>query len=105
MDQTFVNRIDLATVAAFEETLCEANHIKPAPGGTKMSRRATTAAVRPRVLRRVLANRSQILQKEPKKFGLLWCVWASGEPPALPSHAGAGKPAYWTFQVLHVARP
>jgi hypothetical protein len=70
MDQTFVNRIDLATVAAFEETLCEANHIKPAPGGTKMSRRATTAAVRPRVLRRVLANRSRILQKEPEK------IWA-----------------------------
>jgi hypothetical protein len=52
MDQMFANRIDLATIAAFEETLCEANHVKPAPGGTKMSRRARTAAVRPRARRR-----------------------------------------------------
>jgi hypothetical protein len=28
MNQTFVNRIDLATVAAFEETLCEANYVR-----------------------------------------------------------------------------
>ena len=45
MDQTFVNRVHFATITAFEETLCEANHVKPAPGGTKMSRCATTAAV------------------------------------------------------------
>jgi hypothetical protein len=29
MEPTFVNRIDLTTIAAFEETSCEANHVRP----------------------------------------------------------------------------